>query len=96
MLQLLLVTSQENHGEMKTCRRSFRYRRAEDLCPEEAALCSLDDLLVDGLWWVVHDDCAGLVVDLCIDAGVADEVDDPLLTLVLGKAEAGGEIPLQH
>lgn len=63
--------------------RSFRYRGAQNLCPEEAALSSLDDLLVDGLWGVVHDDCAGLVVDLCVDAGVADEVDDPLLALVL-------------
>jgi hypothetical protein len=62
---------------------SFRDRCAQDLCPEETALCPLDDLLVDGLWGVVHDDCAGLVVDLGVDTGVADEVDDPLLTLVL-------------
>tara|TARA_R110002003_G_scaffold68_15_gene6200 strand:- start:4918 stop:5151 length:234 start_codon:yes stop_codon:yes gene_type:complete len=26
---------------------SFRYSSAQDLCPEEATLCSLDDLLVD-------------------------------------------------
>jgi hypothetical protein len=62
---------------------SFRNRRAQDLCPEETALCSLNDLLVDGLWRVVHDDCAGLIVDLRVDTGVADEVDDPLFTLVL-------------
>lgn len=55
----------------------------ENLGPEETTLCPLDDLLVNGLWWVVHDDGALLVVDLCIDAGVSDEVDDPLLTLVL-------------
>jgi hypothetical protein len=32
---------------------------------------------------MVHDDCAGLVIDLRVDARVADEIDDPLLTLVL-------------
>jgi hypothetical protein len=32
---------------------------------------------------MVHDDGAGLVIDLGIDAGVADEVNNPLLTLVL-------------
>jgi hypothetical protein len=68
---------------------SFRNGGAEDLCPEEAALCALNDLLVDGLWWVVHDDCAGLVVDFCVDARVADEVDDPLFALVLREAKAG-------
>jgi hypothetical protein len=62
---------------------SFRNRCAQDLCPEETALCSLDDLLVDGLWGVVHDDCAGLVIDLGVHTCVADEVDDPLLSLVL-------------
>jgi hypothetical protein len=56
---------------------------AEDLCAEEAALGALDDLLVDAHGWVVHDDGAGLVVDLGVDAGVADEVNNPLLTLVL-------------
>jgi hypothetical protein len=65
------------------CLRSFRYGSTQDLCPEETALCPLDNLLVDGLWWVVHDDCAGLVVNLRIDACVADEVDDPLLSLIL-------------
>jgi len=38
---------------------------------------------------MVHDDCAGLVVDLCVDACVADEVDDPLLALILRETEAG-------
>lgn len=66
---------------------------AHQLCPEEAALCSLDDLLVDALRRVVHDDCAGLVVDLGVDACVADQVDDPLLALVLRQAEACGEVP---
>ena len=65
----------------------------EDLCSEEATLCTLDDLLVDADGWMVHDDGAGLVVDLGVDAGVADQVDDPLLTLVLAEAEAGREVP---
>jgi hypothetical protein len=43
---------------------------------------------------VVHDDGAGLVVDLGVDARVADQVDDPLLALVLRQAEAGGEVPV--
>ena len=40
--------------------------------PKKAALGALDDLLVDGLRRVVHDDGAGLVVDLGVDACVAD------------------------
>lgn len=67
---------------------------AEDLGAEETALGALDDLLVDAHGRVVHDDGAGLVVDLGVDAGVADEVNNPLLTLVLAKAEAGGEVPV--
>jgi hypothetical protein len=63
------------------------------LCPEEPALGALDDLLVDGLRRVIHHHGAGLVVDLGVDAGVADKVDDPLLAFVLGEAEAGGEVP---
>jgi len=72
---------------------SFRDCSAQDLSPEEATLCPLDDLLVDGLWWVVHDDCASLVIDLCVYTCVADEVDNPLLTLILRETKAGGEIP---
>ena len=67
---------------------------AENLCAEEAALGALDNLLVDAHGRVVHDDGAGLIVDLGVDAGVADEVNNPLLTLVLAKAEAGGEVPV--
>lgn len=66
---------------------------AEDLGAEEATLGALDDLLVDAHGRVVHDDGAGLVVDLGIHAGVADQVDNPLLTLVLAEAETGGEVP---
>lgn len=71
------------------------YSCAEDLGAEEAALGALDDLLVDAHGRVVHDDGAGLVVDLGVDAGVADEVDNPLLALVLAEAEAGGEVPVE-
>lgn len=67
---------------------------AEDLGPEETALCPLNDLLVDGLRWVVHDHGALLVVDLCVDAGISDKVDDPLLALVLRQTETLGEIAL--
>lgn len=62
---------------------------AEDLSAEEVALCALDDLLVDGLRWVVHNHGALLVVDLCVHTSVADKVDDPLLTLILRETEAG-------
>lgn len=57
---------------------------------EEATLRSLDDLLVYAHRRVVHDDSSGLVVNLRVDAGVTDEVDNPLLALFLAKAEAGG------
>ena len=41
---------------------------------------------------MVHDDGAGFVVDFGVDAGVADEVDDPFLAFVVAEAEAGGEV----
>lgn len=69
---------------------------AEDLGAEETALGALDDLLIDAHGRVVHDDGAGLVVDLGVDAGVANEVDDPLLTLVLAETEAGREVPAEN
>ena len=65
----------------------------EHLRAEEGSLRPLDHLLVHAHRRVVHDDCAGLVVDLGVDARVADQVDDPLLALVLAQAEAGGEVP---
>lgn len=73
---------------------SFRHCSTQDLCPEEATLCPLNDLLVHGLRWVVHDDCAGLVVNLCVYACVTDEIDDPLFSLVLGETETGGKVPV--
>ena len=72
---------------------SLGNRSTENLCPEEGALRALDDLLVDAHGWVIHDDSAFLVIDLCVDAGVADEVDDPFLTLSGVEVEAGGEVP---
>ena len=42
---------------------------------------------------MVHDHGTVFVVDLGVDAGFADEVDDPFLAFVLVKAEAGGEVP---
>lgn len=64
-------------------KHSLRHRSAQDLCPEESALRSLNNLLIDRLWWVVHNHCAGLVIDLCVYTGVADEVDDPFLSFIL-------------
>ena len=69
--------------------------KPEDLCPEESTLCLLDDLLVYGLRGVVHDDCALFVVDLGVNASVADQVDNPLLTLILVQAETGGQVPIK-
>ena len=42
---------------------------------------------------MVHDNGAIFVVDLGVDACVADEVDDPFLAFVLVEAKAGGEVP---
>jgi hypothetical protein len=67
------------HSTMCSLRNSSR----QDLCSEEAALRSLDDLLVHADRWVVHDDSAGLVVDLGINASVADKVDDPLFAFIV-------------
>lgn len=69
---------------------------AQHLCSEESTLGTLDDLLVDADGRVVHDNSAGLVVNLGVDAGIADEVDNPLLALVVGKSEAGGEVPITY
>ena len=35
------------------------------------------------------------VVDLGVDTGVADEVDNPLLAFVLVEAKAGGEVSVR-
>lgn len=44
---------------------------------------------------MIHNYRAVSIVDLGVDAGVADEVDDPLLAFVLVEAEAGGEISVR-
>jgi len=41
---------------------------------------------------MIHNDGTLLVVDLCVDTSVANEVDDPFLTGIFVEAETGGEI----
>lgn len=65
----------------------------QDLCPEEGTLSLLNDLLVNRLGRVVHDNGALLVVDLGVNPGVADEVDNPFLTLILAQTKTSGQIP---
>ncbi len=77
----------KNGKKQSLCHSSTKHLR-----PEEATLCALNDLLVDGLRGVIHDHGAGLVVYFCVDARVADEVDDPFFAFVLREAEAGGEV----
>jgi len=81
LLPTLLVSSKPI---ISTSRLQFlsRNRGTEDLRPEEPTLRALDDLLIDGHGRVVHDDRTGFVVDFGVDAGVADQVDDPFLAFV--------------
>lgn len=55
----------------------------EDLSPEEAPLRPLNDLLINRLWWMIHDDRTIFVVDLRVHSRVSDEVDYPLLAFIL-------------
>ena len=82
-----------DHGGGIHRNKSFCDSRAQDLCPEEGSLGLLDNLLVHRLRGVVHDHGALLVVDLGVNPGIADEVDNPLLTLVLAQTKAGREVP---
>jgi len=41
---------------------------------------------------MIHNYGALLVIDLRVDAGVSDEIDDPFLAGVFIEAEAGGEV----
>lgn len=41
---------------------------------------------------MIHHDGTLLIVDLCVDAGVSDEIDDPFLARIFVEAKAGGEI----
>lgn len=68
------------------------YSGAEDLSSEKSTLCSFDDLLVDGAGRMVHHYCAFLVVNLGVDSGVTDEIDNPLLALVLTKTQPHAEV----
>jgi hypothetical protein len=45
--KLLLSAHIVRKAKGKIWESSFRYSSTQDLCPEEATLCSLDDLLVD-------------------------------------------------
>ena len=62
---------------------SFRDRRTQDLCPEEATLCSLDDLLIYRLRRMVHDHGTSLIINLSIHSSVADKINNPLFSLIL-------------
>ena len=41
---------------------------------------------------MVHNDCALLVVDLSIDSGISDQIDNPLLALILVQAQSRAQI----
>ena len=64
----------------------------ENRSPEKTALGPLNDLLIYGVGRVVHQHGALLVVEFAVHARVADQVDDPLLAVVLVEAEARGEV----
>lgn len=68
------------------------HSRSQHLSPEESSLGPLNDLLVDATGWVVHDDGSFLVVNLRVDPSVANEIDYPLLTLVLTKTQTCAQI----
>jgi hypothetical protein len=72
---------------------SLGYRCAQDLRPEESALRPLNHLLVHALWRMVHDNSAGLVVDLRIHLCVTNEVDDPFLTFRIRQTEPCRQVP---
>lgn len=57
----------------------------EYLGPEEPTLGSLDDLLVDAARRVVHYDGSLLVIDLSIHPRVPNQIDNPLLALILAQ-----------
>lgn len=67
---------------------------SQNLRPKEPTLRPFDDLLIHALRRMVHQHCAGLVVDFCVYSCVADEVDDPFLAFGSREAEAEGEVPV--
>lgn len=84
----------KNAGSQPLWRGLLRNGGAQNLRPEEAPFGLLDDLLVDALWWVVHDDSPRLVVNLCVDLRISDQVDDPLFALDFREAKTFGEVPV--
>lgn len=74
----------------------FRDCGIQDLRPKEATLGLLNDLLVDIVWWVVHDDSAVLAVNLGIQSRLPNQVDDPLLALIGVQAELGAQVMDVH
>lgn len=68
----------------------------QDLRSEESTLGLLNDLLVNVVGRVVHDDGAVLAVNLGIQAGLANQVDDPLLAVIRVQAKLGAQIPNVH
>lgn len=74
----------------------FGNSSVEDLCSEESTLGLLNDLLVNVVGGVVHDDGAVLAVNLGIQAGLANQVDDPLLAVIRVQAKLGAQISDVH
>lgn len=68
-----------------------RHGRVQHLCPEESSLGPLNDLLVDTAGRVVHDDCALLGINLGVQTGVPNQVDNPLLSLLVVETKAGAK-----
>lgn len=97
-MSLLLSTNLNKKRELRRNgqRRLFRDGSVEDLRSEEAALGLLNDLLVDVVGRVVHDDGAVLGVNLGVETGLADQVDNPLLAVVGVEAELGAEVANVH
>ena len=58
----------------------------QNLSPKESTLGLLNNLLIYRLRRVVHNDCSLLVVDLCINPRVTDQVNNPLLAFILTQA----------
>lgn len=68
----------------------------EDLCPEETTLGLLNHLLVDVVRGVVHNHCAILAINLGVQPGLSDQVDDPLLAIIGVKTQLGAEVSDVH
>lgn len=89
------ISRQQNYREVSDGDASEATRRQhipQNLCPEESTLRLLDHLLIHRLRRVVHDHRTLLVVNLGINPGVANQVDDPLLALILAQAETSRQV----